>query len=157
MQEVELTQADKLTLRQDIKVSLIIAFLFCFALVLIVAIIPGVLFLFGKCPADGFVKRGLFILLLLFIPFIAISWNNFLKYIDIRRGKKLEFVSADYEITKTKNSVSLRLKDNGNRDIEVWDALLPLIDITRPLKIDVAILSKAIIFISHDNKNLMDD
>jgi len=155
--ETELTQADKTTLKQDIKISLIIGLLFCVALVLIVAIGPAMFLLFGKHPADGFVTRGLFILGFLFIPFVAVSWINILKYADIKRGKKVAIMTTDYEIIKTKSSVSLRLKDNDNRKIEVWEELLPLIHTSRPLKIDIAILSKTIVFISHDNKNLLDD
>jgi hypothetical protein len=157
MKKVELTQADKMRLKQNIKISIILGFLFFLVLIIIIGIVPGVLFLFGKRPADGFVTRGLIILGLISIPFLVLSWNNILKFLDIKRGKKLEFVSSDYEIIKNKSSVSLRLKDNANRDIEVWDELLPLIDITQPLKIDIAILSKEIIFISHNNKNLLDD
>lgn len=156
-QELELTQADKTTLKQDIKISLIVGLLFCVALFILVTVGPVLFVLFGYRPADGFVNRGLFILGLFFIPFFAVSWKNFLKYADIKRGKKLVIETTDYEINKSKSSVSLRLKDNENRKIEVWDELLPLIDVSRPLKIDIAILSKTIIFISHDNKNLLDD
>ncbi len=157
MQEVELTHRDKLILKNHIKISLIIALLFCVVLVLIVAVIPVVCHFLGQHIVDGFVSRSLFILGLLFIPFVAVSWTSILKLLDIRRGKKLEFLSSDYEIIKTKDSVLLRLKDTTDRDIEVWDELLPLIDIRRPLKVDITILSKVILFISHDNKNLLDD
>ena len=155
--ETELTQADKTTLKQDIKISLKVGLLFCVALVLIVAIGPALFLLFGKPPTYGFVTRGLTILGLLFIPFVAVSWKNILKYADIKSGKKLAIMTTNYEIDKTKSSISLRLKDNGNRKIEVWEELLPLIDISKPLKIDIAILSKTIIFISQDNKNLLDE
>ena len=156
-EEIELSQADKITLKQHIKVSLIVGLLFCIALVLIVAIVPALFLLFGKQLADGFVNRCLLILGLFFLPFLAISRKNFLKYVDIKRGKKLVIVTTDFEINKTKNSVSLRLIDNNNRKIEVWEELLPFINISRPLKIHIAILSKTILFISHDNKNLLDE
>jgi hypothetical protein len=156
-EEIELTEVDKTTLKQDIKVSLIVGLLFCVALIFIVAIGPALFLLFAKRPAEGFVSRGLFILGLLFLPFVAISWKNFLKYADIKRGQKLAIVTTDYEINKTKSSVSLLLKDNENRKIEIWEELLPLIDVSRPLKIHIAILSKAIIFISHDNKNFLNE
>ena len=156
-EEIELSQADKTTLKQNIKVSLIVGLLFCVALVLIVAIVPAFFLLFGKQPTEGFVSRGLLILGLLFLPFLGISWKNFLKYVDIKRGKKLVIVTTDFEINKTKSSVSLRLIDNDNRKIEVWEGLLPFINISKPLKIHIAILSKTIIFISHDNKNLLDE
>ena len=156
-EEIELSQADKTTLKQNIKVSLIVGLLFCVALVLIVAIVPAFNLLFGKQPTEGFVSRGLLILGLFFLPFLVISWKNLLKYVDIKRGKKLAIVTTDFEINKSKSSVSLRLIDNDNRKIEVWEELLPFINISKPLKIHIAILSKTIIFISHDNKNLLDE
>ena len=155
--ETELTQADKKTLKEDIKISPIVGLLFCVVLVLIVAIVPALFLFFDKQPSDGFVTRGLFILGLLFIPFVAVYWKNILKFADIKSGKKLVIMSTNYEIEKTRSSVSLRLKDNDNRRIEVWEELLPLIDISKPLKIDITILSKTIIFISHDNKNLLNE
>jgi hypothetical protein len=153
--ETELTKADKTTLKKDIRISLIIGLLFFVTLIVILAIGPTLFLLFGKRPTDGFVTRGLLIFALLFIPFAFVSWKNILKYADIKIGKKLAIVTTHYEIDKTKSSVSLRLNDNDNRKIEVWEELLPLIDITKPLKIEIAILSKTIIFISHDHKNLL--
>ncbi|MCB9034287.1 MAG: hypothetical protein H6553_10650 [Chitinophagales bacterium] len=157
MQELELTKTDKAILKQDINISFIVGFVFCVALFILVIVGPILFVLFGYRPADNFVSRGLFTLGLFFILFIAVSWKNILKFVDIKRGKKLVIETTDYEIKKTKNSVLLRLKDNENRTIEIWEELLPLIDISRPLKIDIAILSKTIIFISHNNKNLLDD
>jgi len=56
----------------------------------------------GKRTSDGFVTRGLYIIGLLFIPFLAISWTNIIKYIDLRKGKKLIFKTNDFElISKT--------------------------------------------------------
>lgn len=157
IQELELTEADKRTLKQDIKITLSVSLLFCVALFFLVSVGPVLFALSGYRPADGFVSRGLFILGLFFLPFLAVSWKNLLKYADIKRGKKLVIETTDYEINKTKNSVSLLLKDNGNRTIEVRDGLLSLIDVSRPLKIEIAILSKTLVFISHDNKNLLED
>ena len=89
-----MTVADKKTLRQSMKLSLVIGFLFCISLTFIVAIIPAVMFFIGRQPTDGFVNRGLFILGLLFIPFLAIFWKSLLKFGDIRRGKKIRIESS---------------------------------------------------------------
>ena len=156
MQETEMTAADKKTLRQSIKLSLIIGLLFCVALVLIVGIIPAVVFLIGRHLTDGFVNRGLFILGLLFIPLLAISWKGLLKFVDIRRGKKIRIESSQYEIQKTKSSVYIRTTDNPEQRFEIWDELIPHLNLTRPIKIEIAKISKTIIFISNDNHNLLD-
>jgi hypothetical protein len=156
MEETEMTVADKRTLRQGIKLSLIIGLFFCGALVFIVGIIPAVMFFIGRQLTDGFVNRGLFILGLLFIPFLAISWKSLLKFIDIRQGKKIRIESSQFEIQKTKRSVYIRTNDNPEQRFEIWDELVPLLNLTRPIKIEIAKMSKTIIFISNDNHNLLD-
>jgi len=156
MQETEMTVADKKSLRQSIKNSLIIGLLFCIALAFIVGIIPAVMFFIGRQLTDGFVNRGLFILGLLFIPYLAVSWKSLLKFIDIRRGKKISIETSQYEIQKTKRSVYIRTNDNPKHRFEIWDELVPLLNLTRPIKIEVAKISKTIIFISNDNHNLLD-
>src|SRR5690606_2870260 len=62
MTEIELNKNDKLRLRADIKISMVLGLLFSLALVIIVGLIPGVMFIFGKRPSDGFVTRGLYII-----------------------------------------------------------------------------------------------
>ena len=156
MQETEMTDTDKKTLKKSIKFSLIIGLLFVVAVVFIGGIIPVFIFLIGRQPAHGFVTRGLYILGLLFIPFLVISWKNLLKYIDIRQGKKLRIESREYEIQKTKNSVYIRTTENQEQSFEIWDELLPLLDLTQPIKIEIAKISKEIIFISNNTENLID-
>ncbi|WP_299568266.1 hypothetical protein [uncultured Pedobacter sp.] len=71
MTETELNKNDKLRLRADFKISMVLGLLFSLSLVIIVGLILGVMFIFGKRPSDGFVTRGLYIIGLLFIPFLA--------------------------------------------------------------------------------------
>jgi hypothetical protein len=156
VQEAEMTVADKKTLKQSIKLSLIIALLFCVASVFIVAIIPTVMFLIGRDPAAGFVTRGLYILGLLFIPFLAISWKSLLKFIDIQQGKKLRTESPQFEIQKTKNTLYIRTFDNKEQRFEIWEELVPLLDLTQPIIIETGKISKEIIFISNNTDNLLD-
>ena len=156
IQEIEMTVADKKTLGQSIKLSISIGLLFCVALVIILGIIPAVIYFMGKQPPDGFVTRGLYILGLLFIPFLAISWKSLLKFIDIRQGKKIIIESGQYEIQKTESSVYIRTTDNQEQRFEIWDELIPLLDLTQPIQIEIAKISKEIIFISNNADNLLD-
>src|SRR5690606_25673552 len=106
MTETELNKNDKLRLRADIKISMVLGLLFSLALVMIIGLIPGVMFIFDKRPSDGFVTRDLYIIGLLFIPFLAISWTNILKYIDLRQGKKLIFKTDDYDVINKKTPLT---------------------------------------------------
>jgi len=102
MTERELTETDVKRIKDDIKLTLILGFLFTVVLIIIVFIIPTILILFKK-PADGFMKRGLIIMGLLSLPLLGISWKNIVKYIDLRKGKKTNFETSDYEIKKEKD------------------------------------------------------
>src|SRR6478609_8329502 len=101
MIELELNETDKKRIKDDIKLTLILGFLFTLFIIAIVFVIPIVLLLFHK-PVDGFMYRGLLIIGALSLPMLAISWKNILKYIDLKRGKKINFSTTDYEIKKEK-------------------------------------------------------
>lgn len=99
MIETGLTQTDRKRIKDDIKLTSIIGLIFSVALIILVLIVPSVLYFLGK-TADGFARRSLFIIGGLSLPFIAVSWKNIFKYIDLRTGKKINFQTTDYEIKK---------------------------------------------------------
>jgi hypothetical protein len=152
----ELNNNDKLQLRSDIKISLMIGLLFSFALVIIVGLILGVMFIFGKRPSDGFVTRGLYLIGLLFTPFFLVSWTNILKYIDLRKGKKLIYKTDDYEIINSKDNAYILTRGDNNMKIKIDNELIPFIKSSQPLTIEICKLSKSLLFISHDTENLLD-
>jgi len=156
MIEKELNNNDKLRLRADIKISMMLGFLFSIALVIIVGLIPGVMFVFGKRPSDGFVTRSLYIFGLLLIPFLVISWTNILKYIDLRKGKKLIYKMDDYEVINKKETAYLLTHGDNKQKIKINNELVPLINASQPLTIEISNLSKSLLFISHDRDNLLD-
>jgi hypothetical protein len=118
MTEIELNINDKLRLRTNIKISMVLGLLFSLALTIIVGLIPGVMFIVGIRPSDGFVTCGLYIIGLLFIPFLAISWTNILKYIDLKQDKKLTFKTDEYDVIDKKLSLHIytwrKLAENKN-------------------------------------------
>jgi hypothetical protein len=156
MKETELNNNDKLRLRADIKISMMLGLLFSIALVIIVGLVPSVMFIFGKRPADGFVTRGLYIIGLLFIPFLVISWTNILKYIDLRKGKKLIYKTDDYEVINKKDTAYILTRDENKQKIKIDNELAPFIKSSQPLTIEISNLAKSLLFISHDTDNLLD-
>ena len=157
MKEAELNSNDKLLLKADIKISMMLGLLFTIALVIIVGLIPGVMFVFGKRPSDGFITRGLFIVGLLFTPFLVISWTNILKYIDLRKGKKLIFITDSYEVICEKDKVFILTSGADKQKIKIAKDLVPFIKPLEPLTIEISNLSKSLLFISHSNENLLDN
>jgi len=156
MTETELNKNDKLRLRADIKISMVLGLLFSLALVIIVGLIPGVMLIFGKRPSDGFVTRGLYIIGLLFIPFLAISWTNILKYIDLRQGKKLLFKTDDYDVINKKDTAYILTHGDNKQKIKIDNELIPFIKSSQPLTMEISNLAKSLLFISHDKDNLLD-
>jgi hypothetical protein len=155
MTAIELTDTDKKRIRDDIKITLIIGPLFSVALIVVVLIIPLVFYFFGN-SAGGFARRSLFIIGGLSIPFLAISWKNIFKYIDLRIGRKLNIKTVDYKIEKTKEGFILKTKSPLKLKLDLWDEMPPLIKVTEPLTIEITKLSKTLLFISQDTENLLD-
>jgi len=156
MTQADLTINDKARLKDDIKLSLIIGVIFSIALVILVGLIPLILFLFGNSPSDGFLTRGLYIIGLLFLPFLAISWDNLLKYIDLQKGRKLILKIIDYEIINKKGKVFIINKDNTKQKVEIDDKLVEFMDLAQPVTIELSPLTKSLLFISHDSNNWLD-
>ncbi len=155
MKEAELNSNNKLQLKADIKVSMVLGLLFSIALIIIVGLIPGVMFIFGKRPSDSFVTRALYIIGLLFIPFLAISWTNILKYIDLKKGKKLIIKTDDYEVIDKKDTAFILTRGENKQKIKIDNELVPFINASQPLKIEISRFAKSLLFISHDNDNLL--
>ena len=114
------------------------------------------MFIFGKRPSDGFLTRGLYISGLLFIPFLAISWTNILKYIDLKKGKKLIIKTDDYEVISKKDTVYILTRGDKKQKIKIDKELVPNINRSQTLTMEISKLAKSLLFISHDNDNLLD-
>lgn len=154
MIEIELTDTDKQRIKEDIKLTLIIALLFSVALIVVVLIIPLILYFFGK-TADGFLRRSLFIIGGLSLPFFAVSWKNILRYIDLRIGRKTAFKTEDYKIEKAKDGFVLKTQSPLKLKLDLRDDIPALIKVTEPLTIEITKLSKTLLFISQDTVNLL--
>ena len=156
MKEYELNSADRQRISDDIKVTLILGTLLVTAIIILVGLIPLGLFLIGKAPADGFAKRGLFILSLIGLLYITLTWRNLIKYIDLRNGKKICFSTTDYELKKEKDGLFLLTKNPIKLKLDLYDDLQNIIKQSDPLTIEISKLSKTILFISQDTENLLE-
>jgi hypothetical protein len=156
MTEIELNNNDKQKLKVEIKISMILGLLISIVLVVIVGVIPGLLFLFGKQPSEGFLGRSFFTLVLLFIPFLAISWTNILKYIDLKKGKKQNITTTNYKIIKKKDNTFIVIHNGKQKKIKIDHKLIDYINLSQPLILEISKFTKSLLFISHDNDNLLD-
>ena len=156
MTEADLNNNDKLQLRADIKISMVLGLLFSLALVIIVGLIPGVMFILGKQTSNGFVTRSLYIIGLLFIPFLAISWTNVLKYIDLKKEKKIIIKTNDFTVINKKDTAYILTSSDNKQKIKIDKKLVPLIKLSQTLTIEISKVAKSLLFISHDNDNLLD-
>lgn len=155
MTEKELTDSDRERIKDEIKLTLIIGLLFSIALIVVILVIPLILYFFGK-TADGFARRSLFIIGGLFSPFLAVSWKNIFKFIDLRIGKKMNIRTEQYEIEKTKEGFILKTKSPLKLKLDLWDEIPSLIQLSKPITIEITKLSKTLIFISQDTENLLE-
>jgi hypothetical protein len=156
MKEFELNNADRERISVDIKLTIILGTLLVLAIIILIGLVPLGLFLFGKAPADGFVKRGLFILSFVVLLYIALTWRNLIKYIDLRNGKKISFRTTDYELKKEKDGLLLLTKSPLKLKLDVYDDFQNLIKQSDSLTIEISKLSKTLLFISHDSENLLE-
>jgi hypothetical protein len=155
MNEIQLTQADKNRIKTDIRLTSIVGLLFSVALIVFVFIIPLLLYFLGT-PTDGFGRRSLFIIGGLSIPFIAVSWKSIFKYLDLRRGKKINFQTSDYKIEKTKDGFVLTTKSPLKAKFDLYDNIPTLIKSADSITLEITKVSKTLLFISQGNENLLE-
>jgi uncharacterized membrane protein YqjE len=153
MKEIELTEENKITLKKYMKFDLFLVILFFSASVLFVGIIPLILLIFQK-PAEGFLNRSLLIMCFLFIPFIGVIWKVLKIYRDIRSEKKLRFEIEKFEIKKEKKSTVI-IDNRTQNKFKVDEYLIPYIETEKPIKIEIAKLSKELLFISNGEENFI--
>ena len=151
MNEIELTEENKITIKKYIKLDVFLIIIFFSALIFIVGIIPVALLIFKK-PTERFLNRSLLIMSLLFIPFIGVIWKVIKTYIDIRSGKKLRFEIANFEIKKEKKSTVL-IDNKTQNKFKIDEYLIPYIKTENPIKIEITKLSKELLFISNETEN----
>jgi len=156
MIETELTDADKKRIKTEIRLTFIIIILFTLALILLVGIGFGIANLFGVHPTEAYDKRVLLGAGLLFLPLMLISWKNILKFLDIKKSKKVIITLTDYKIKSEKNGSLLVTSGKPKFRFDIYKSLVPLLRPPELITIEVSKLSKTLLFISHNDENLID-
>jgi hypothetical protein len=156
MTEKELTNADKKRIKDDISLTFIFVTLFVLAFILLFAIGFGVAYLFGVRPTSGFGTRVLIGIAALSFPIPLIAWKNIIRFIDIRRAKKLLITTSDYKIENKKDGPVLVTTTKPKLKLDLYDSIIPLLRPTDPINIEISKLSKTLLFISHDSENLIE-
>jgi len=154
MTSTKLTPIDKIQIKADIGLSFVIGLLFCTVTIFLVFLVPFGAYLFGSGVKEGFVNRSLFVIGLLFIPFLAISWTNILKYVDLVRDKKIKFEVTTFDVEIKKDSILILTSNNYK--FKIFDNILPSLITDKPLTIEFLPLSKKVLFISHDDQNYLE-
>lgn len=151
---MELNNNDRKRIRLELKISTIFPiFLFLF-IVIILVVGSGVTTLFINVKS-GILNRSLIILLFLIVPFLYFIWLSLLKYIDLKSNNKIRIKVDNYEIKKVKNNVFI-ISEKNNFRIKIFKDLIPLIDINSPLNLEFTKHSKVLLFVSNNDKNLLD-
>lgn len=127
MIELQLTREDKKKIKADIKISFILIGLFYLVLFTMIAITFFALLLLKRPLTSGFANRGIFIAMLLVLPLIALSWQNILQYIDLKKGKKLQFQIKDYQLLQTKKKIYFLTKNQPKLKLNFSVELIPLL------------------------------
>ena len=156
MIEEKLTTADRKTIKLDLKISYIVGLFFLVAFLLFFLLIYFGGTLFGFKPKDGFIQRGIYIFSIFFF-ITALVWTSYFKHhIDLIKGVKVYLTLDQFQLFTKKGKTYLISNDPHYTRIEICEDLLKIIDTSRPLKIQLAKHSKAILFISHDTDNYLD-
>jgi hypothetical protein len=151
---MEITELDKKRIKLDIKISLLLSFIFFGAIMLLILVVCIFVF-FLTNPIPGYLNRFLYIESIFALCFLAFQWNNLLKYFDLKKGKKIRVETENYQIKSNKKSLILRTK-NPDLKFQISNDLLPLIDINKMLYFEFTQSSKTLLFLSNDNVNLLE-
>lgn len=155
MIETELTNDDKLRLRANIKMPLVFSSLLCIVFINVCV----AMFMLGKLPLNGFMNSSIAIIAFFFIALLSILLlqKNLLQYIDFKKSKKLVFTTNDYEIISEKDESFIVVKSHNNYKIKIENELVYLIKLAKPLTLEISSFNKSLLFISHNNNNLLDN
>jgi hypothetical protein len=156
MQEIDINTIDRKIIRSDIWVSMFLGTLFLLAIIGLVALIFFIGVLLKANPSTGVVDRVMYFLVGILILYIALLYPNFIKLIDLIKGKKVILNLSSYTIDNIKDIHYVVSSDKKYGKIEIYDDLVPEIKKDLPLQIEVSKYSKIVLYISNDKENLLE-
>jgi len=155
MTETNLSYIDKKRISDDIKLFSLLALLLSGAVILIIMITAIIMWFFFN-PTEGFWNRVFIGIGVVLLILVTLFWNNILKYLDLKRGKKFSLITSDYKILKDKEGFVLKLKKPINVNFQLNNSIPKLIRSNEALIIESTRFSKTLLFISHNEKNLIE-
>lgn len=148
----QLSHTDKKELMAGLKASVILVLFIMLAVAVVLAIILGIATLIFGQPADGIGQR-----LLVFLAFTSFVFvHPFLISIDLILGKKKIITTSDFNLFEKKKKHYIKIKDNRpNPKIQIDEELAARIDTAKPFTMERTLISKTLLFASHDKNNLL--
>lgn len=128
---------------------------FSFVLIVLIFVIAFVSFFFFD-PAEGFLRRSLFVVTGLLFPFFVVSLVNILKYMDLKQGRKISFQTSDYNIEQTKDGFVLKINSPQKTKFDLYPGIPPLIRPGAPLTVETTRFGKMLLFVSQNDENLLE-
>ena len=156
MQEIDINTIDRKRIRSDIWVSMFLGTVFLLAIIGLVALIFFIGVLLKANPSAGVVDRVMYFLVGILILYIALLYPNFIKLIDLIKGKKVVLNLSSYIIDNIKDSHYVISSDKKYGKIEIYGDLVPEIKKDLPLQIEITKYSKIVLYISNDKENLLE-
>lgn len=156
MTEEKITSANRMQILFDLKNSLKAGLGFLAAVLVITALAHAVFALFGLNTSANWFNRMLttFSACLFIFGLMALTYYN--HYLDLVNGKKITLHLNRYKIVRIKNTYYLVTNIPNYNRIPIDEELLPFINRTQALNVQVAKKSQLILFISNGADNYVD-
>ena len=144
-----LSEKDKENLQSLINIGIRLAkklrvtMILCFALALLVFF------------SNGFIQGCIIALIIILLP-IFLLFNSYYKiYLDLKSGTKARYILSHYEIIRSKKDLTLKSKEL-KLDLSHDEDIIPYINLKQPIIIEITKHSKTLLFLSHNETNLLD-
>jgi len=120
-----------------------------------IILLSYLLFVYSTNTLKGFIQIAV-IALSSFILGLILFFNDYFKtHLDLKSNLKIRITLNDYEIINGKKDTFLKTTEPKLR-IALDQDLLPHININQPITIEITKRSKSLLFISHNENNLLD-
>jgi|GEM_PF-1590689 len=156
MTEEKFTSANRNQILFDLKNSLKAGLGFLGAVLLITVIAHVIFALFGLNTSANWLNRMLITFAACLIIFCLMALTYYNHYLDLVNGKKISLHISRYKIVRTKNLYYLVTNIPNFNRIPIDEELVPFINRTQTLNVQLAKKSQLILFISNGADNYVD-
>lgn len=150
-----LSYADTTRIKKELQISSLL----WVGYILVILLLSALVYLIAVgffTPVDGFESRGLLAIVMFLLPVSMGIWHAAIGFLDLYRGEKMLIRSTDYVISEIKHNTYLVIKDVKCSKVPVYKGMVPMIDIDKPIEIEIARFSKILLSVSDGTCNLLD-